>query len=82
MKRKIVALVLLSLLLDILFVAAYIAVAALTGGPATGRSCRAPGGDDDDNDGDDSDGSGGSRNCNNLVKGFFALSIINMLVLP
>ncbi|KAI4166614.1 MAG: hypothetical protein LQ343_007900 [Gyalolechia ehrenbergii] len=76
-KRKVAALVLLFLIVDVLFVAAYIAVTTLTRGAASGSSCRTN--DEDDDDDDDSDRSATSTDCN-LEKGVFAISIINMLV--
>ena len=79
-KRKVAVLVLLFIVVDILFVAAYIAVAALTRGAVNGSSCRTINDEEDGDDGDDGDTGGGrSTNCN-LEKGVFALSIINMWV--
>ncbi|KAL8656059.1 MAG: hypothetical protein Q9210_000497 [Variospora velana] len=73
-KGKVAALVLLFLIIDLLFVAAYIGVAVLTGGDVMGSSCRFLGGEDSD---------GGVRasistNCN-LEMGVFSLAIINII---
>ena len=77
-KRKVAALVLLFLAVDLLFVAAYITVAILARGAVTGSSCRVGNEEDDGDDGDDNDGrTRGSTDCN-LEKGVFALSILNM----
>ncbi|CAL8581146.1 hypothetical protein XPA_006849 [Xanthoria parietina] len=77
-KRKVAALVLLFVIVDLLFVAAYIAIAVLARGAVTGSSCRVGNEEDDGDDGGDDDGrTGGSIDCN-LEKGVFALSIINM----
>ncbi|KAI4221990.1 MAG: hypothetical protein L6R36_006489 [Xanthoria steineri] len=79
-KRKVTALVLLFLIVDLLFVAAYIAIAVLARGAVTGSSCRVGNEENDGGDGDDDDDDGrtrGSTDCN-LEKGVFALSIINM----
>ncbi|KAL8658659.1 MAG: hypothetical protein Q9202_007487 [Teloschistes flavicans] len=78
-KRKMFFVILAAVILDIAFACAYIAVAALTGGAATG-ACgmrQSDNSDDGDDDNDDSDGSNGSTNCN-LKKGVLALAIINM----
>ena len=77
-KRKVAALVLLFLTVDLLFVAAYITVAVLARGAVTGSSCRVGNEEDEGDDGDDNGGrTRGSTDCN-LEKGVFALSIINM----
>ena len=77
-KRKVAALVLLFVIVDLLFVAAYIAIAVLARGAVTNSSCRIGNEEDEGDDGGDDDGrTGGSIDCN-LEKGVFALSIINM----
>ena len=68
----------LFVIVDLLFVAAYIAIAVLARGAVTNSSCRIGNEEDEGDDGGDDDGrTGGSIDCN-LEKGVFALSIINM----
>ncbi|KAL8993544.1 MAG: hypothetical protein Q9169_006264 [Polycauliona sp. 2 TL-2023] len=76
-KRKVAMLVLLFMVVDILFVAAYIAVAVLSRGTSCGIR-NSDDDDDDDEEDDDDDDDISSTNCN-LEKGVFALAIINIL---
>ncbi|KAL8974915.1 MAG: hypothetical protein Q9197_000855 [Variospora fuerteventurae] len=69
-KRKVAAWVLLFLIIDLLFVAAYIGVAVLTGGDVMGSSCRFLGGEVQ---------ASISTNCN-LEMGVFSLAIINIIL--
>ena len=70
-KRKVAALVLLFVIVDLLFVVAYITVAILARGAVTSPSCRGSNEEDDGDDGDDDDDDGrtrGSTDCS-LKKG-------------